>query len=88
MVSKPLDLHPTIADEKFVAALDVTMVRLPVLTEQKLEDVLGREDGLGDAVVGVVEGNLETISDGNKDDGKKGVDDVVGTSETFPRTSR
>ena len=63
-------------------------MRLPNLPEVLLEDVLGREDSLSDALVGVIERNLETISDGNKDDGKKGDDDVVGTSETFPRTSR
>ena len=39
-------------------------MRLPNLPEVLLEDVLGREDSLSDALVGVVEGNLETISDG------------------------
>ena len=80
--------HPTIADEKFVASLDVATVRLPYLPELLLEDVLGREDSLSDALVGVIERNLETISDGNKDDGKMDDDVMKTTSEIFPKTSR
>ena len=63
-------------------------MRLPNLPEVLLEDVLGREDSLSDALVGVIEGNLETISDGNKDDGKMDDDVMKTTSEIFPKTSR
>ena len=63
-------------------------MRLPNLPEVLLEDVLGREGSLSDALVGVVEGNLETISDGNKDDGKQDDDAMKTTSETFLKTSR
>ena len=63
-------------------------MRLPNLPEVLLEDVLGREDSLSDALVGVIERNLETISDGNKDDGKMDDDVMKTTSEIFPKTSR
>ena len=63
-------------------------MRFPNLPEVLLEDVLGREDSLSDALVGVIEGNLETISDGKKDDGKQDDDAMKTTSETFLKTSR